>query len=148
MFCQNWRLKIKRPRAWNMSVIEAHIVCFNPRPVKGATPMISSGMTAEPVSESRWNFALLMGYPLRNFSKENWPGQVRPRSYDVIRGTASDPNFNETFFSVTWLLAIDSNKNIMWHLDQKMSTFNVWHCTLTFRRSPEINDLGWRHTYL
>ena len=28
------------------------------------------------------------------------------------------------------------------------ATSDLWHCHLTFRRSSEITDLGWSHTYL
>ena len=42
-----------------------------------------------------------------SFAQLFWRGQVRSRSYDVIRGTASDRFFMEIVFSATELAAID-----------------------------------------
>ena len=74
-----------------------------------------------------------MGHPLRNsWWKKNWPGQVRSRIYDVIRGTASDRLFKEIVFSVTKLAAIDWNGDFMHSLGQQMTTSDLWHRILTF----------------
>ena len=46
----------------------------------------------------------LYGQTLRNFWQKNWPGQVRSRSHDVIRGTTSGNFSNKVVFSrnLTW----------------------------------------------
>ena len=44
-------------------------------------------------------WATLWGKPCAIFGKKNWPGQVRSRSYDVIRGTTSGNFSNKVVFS-------------------------------------------------
>ena len=68
-------------------------------------------------------------------------GQVRSRSYDVLKGTASDRLSKDIVFSATDLAIIDCDGDIMHDLGQKMTTSNLWHCILTFQRSSEITDL-------
>ena len=59
--------------------------------------------------------------------RKMWPGQVRIRSYDVIRGRASDRLFKET--NTTELAIIDWNRDVMHDLGQNMTTSDLWHCT-------------------
>ena len=46
----------------------------------------------------------LWGKPCATFGKKNWPGQVRSRSYDVIRGTTSGNFTDKSVFyrTLTW----------------------------------------------
>ena len=53
------------------------------------------------------------------------PGQFISRSYDVIRGTASDRLFKEIVFSATELAAIDCNGEIMNGLGQQMTATDL-----------------------
>ena len=67
-------------------------------------------------------------------------GEPSP-SYDVIRGTASHRLFKEIVFSAAGLAAIDWNGDIMRGLGQHMTKCDLWHCIMTFQRSPEVTDL-------
>ena len=83
---------------------------FNPRPYRGgvgATPpplrfFADSKKTAARSAAGFW--ATLWGKPCAVFGKKNWPGQVRSRSYDVIRGTTSGNFSNKVVLSrnLTW----------------------------------------------
>ena len=91
-----------------------HVLChnsaiFQPSPVQGG------GWCNPPwgfsrIAKKRWRVAppglgLPDGANLAQFlAKKNWPGQVRSRSYDVIRGTTSGNFSNKVVFSrnLTW----------------------------------------------
>ena len=65
-----------------------------------------------------------MGHPLRNFwQKNDRVSQVRPPSYDVIRGTTSDRLFKAIVFSATGLAATDWNREIMYDLGQHKTKY-------------------------
>ena len=64
-----------------------------------------SEMTAKPLGGSRWNFAKLMGHPLRNYwrNKYDRSGRVNSQGYNVMRYSLR-PIFqrNRVFSHVTW----------------------------------------------
>ena len=65
-----------------------------------------------PVTEGAPFSPILWGKPSATFGKKKWPGQVRSRSYDVIRGTTSGNLTTEVVFTATWRRDIDVNDNI------------------------------------
>ena len=92
-------------RTWNN-------YCFrlNPRPYRGGglvqpTPWGFSRIAKRRRRYAPPGFELPYGANLPQFLvKKNWPDQVRPRSYDVIRGTISGNFSNKVVFSrnLTW----------------------------------------------
>ena len=82
-----------------------------------------------------------MGHPLCNFlRKKNWPGQVRSRSYNVIRRTTScDSIFhrNRVFSNVTcchWL----EWRNYVWF---RLEYDHIWPLTLHL----DLSEVIWGH---
>ena len=80
--------------------------------------------------------------------KKKWSGQVRSRSYDVIRGTTFDKISAKSWVNATWRGAIDLNGTVdeirvyTW-LDVTLDIApDECQCQL---RSPEVTDLGWTH---
>ena len=74
-----------------------------------------------------------MGQTLRNIWQQKiWSGQVRSRSYDVIRGTTSDNFSSKVVFSrnLTWQMTwqIDANDNIWTWLGQDVARLEFAHC--------------------
>ena len=74
----------------------------------------------------------LMGQTLRNIWQHKiWSGQVRSRSYDVIRGTTSGNFSNKVVFSrnLTWQMTwqIDANDNIWTWLGQDVARLEFAH---------------------
>ena len=74
-----------------------------------------------------------MGQTLRNIWQQKiWSGQVRSRSYDVIRGTTSGNFSNKVVFSrnLTWQMTwqIDANDNIWTWLGQDVARLEFAHC--------------------
>ena len=127
---------------------------FNPRRHRGG-----GGPDASP-HEFLWNGRRTVGWIALKFcidygasfvqlwAKTICPRQVRSQSYDVISGTVSDRCFKEIVFSATWIAAINRSGDIRHHLGHDMTTSDLWHRSLTFKRSSEVTDLGWQHTYL
>ena len=90
-----------------------------------------------------------MGHALLNFWQKNWPGQVMSPSYDVIRRPTTGRFFKEIVFSATGLATcchwLEWGHYAWFRLanDQMWS----WHCTMAFKRSPEVTELVWPHAY-
>ena len=88
---------------------------------------------------------LCINYGKRNCQKKNRKEakEVRSQSYDVIGDTTSYRFLKEIVFSAIELVVTDLNGDIMRALGQKIATYYLWHCILTFRRKPEVTHFGW-----
>ena len=112
---------------------------------EGCTPMRLFRNARRTAGRIALKMCIAHGAVLAQLLGEKWPGQVRPRNYDVIRGTASDRLFKKIVYSATELAAIDWNGDIMHGLGQQMTTSDLWHCILTFQRSSEVTYIGYFH---
>ena len=68
-------------------------------------------------------------------------GQVRSRSYDVMRGTF-DKISAKSWVNATWRGAIDLNGDSWWDWCQYMTGCDPWHCTRWVSRSIKVT---WGH---
>ena len=75
--------------------------------------------------------------------KQNWSGHVRSRSYDVIRGTASDPFWTKSVYTPTWRDAVDWKVNILGVLGNEGARWSFWRRHLAFSRSTEVTRGQW-----
>ena len=107
--------------------------CFvNPRPVRGGL--------MQPPHEFFWagrhtvwrialKFSIAYGASFAQLLvKKIWSGQVRSRSYDVIRGTTFDKISAKSWVNATWRDAIDWNGDSWWDWCQYMTGCDPWHC--------------------
>ena len=97
-------------------------------------PIKFSGMTAEKLNGSCWNFAHFTGILCTTSCKKVWPDQVRSRSYD-ISGTVSFLFFS-TVFSANLLSVIYWNGDIMCDLSQKITRSTSDVVRLPFEGHP------------
>ena len=128
-----------------------HHGVFNPRPVRGGL--------MQPSHEFFWagrrtvwrivlKFSIAYGASFAQLLvKKIWSGQVksgqvRPRSYDVIRGTTFDKISAKSWVNATWRSAIDMNEDSWWDWCQYMTGCDPWHCTRWVSRSTKVT---WGH---
>ena len=74
--------------------------------------------------------------------KKIWSGQVRSRSYDVIRGTTFDNISAKSWVNATWRGAIDLNGDSWWDWCQYMTGCDPWHRA---RRGWRSTKVTWGH---
>ena len=87
-------------------------------------------------------FHSLLGIFCATFGEKNWSGQVRSRSYDVIRGTTFDKISAKSWVNATWRGAIDLNGDSWWDWCQYMTGCEPWHCARWVSRSTKVT---WGH---
>ena len=122
----------------------------NPRPVRGLMqpPWAFLSWTPHRLEYRAEIFHSLWGIFCATFGTKKWSGQVRSRSYDVIRGTTSDKfqrNREKTQLGVvrlTWMGIVDEIGVNTW-LDVTLDI--VPHKFQGQLRSPEVIDLGSPH---
>ena len=106
LYTNSWRQSFKRDFLRAVEIALEHLLTLartgggcNPLPLR---LFADSEKTAARSAAGIW--ATLWGKPCAIFGKKNWPGQVRSRSYDVIRGTTSGNFSNKVVSSrnLTW----------------------------------------------
>ena len=130
-------------RWWNIQrPIRARV---NARPVGGvhATPHEFFWAEGHTVWRIALKFSIAYGASFaQHLVKKIWSGQVRSRSYDVIRGTTFDKISAKSWVSATWRGAIDLNGDSWWDSCQYMTGFDPWHCARWDSRSTKVT---WGH---
>ena len=77
------------------------------------------------------------------FSEKNWSGQVRSRSYDVIRGTTFDRISAKSWVMATWCGVIDLNGDSWCDWRQYMTSCDPWPCITWVPRSSKVTSGHW-----
>ena len=74
--------------------------------------------------------------------EKKWWGQIRSRSYDVIRGTTFDKISAKSWENTAWRGAIDLNGDRWCDWCQYMTSCDSWHCIIWVSRSTKVT---WGH---
>ena len=72
MFCQNWRLKIKRPRAWNMSASKTPYLARNERTRMHWRSWYEKWIIKYKTSKNINTFQTVFAYPNTSEVAEDW----------------------------------------------------------------------------